>query len=362
MEKVSQSWKARVFYSRTVFLLVCTGLLGFLLASIVMIVRMGSVDISIGDIFSVVVYQLFGIGDAQRYGTGTISDIVWFIRLPRIFLAIAVGMGLSVCGVVMQAVVKNPLADPYILGISSGASLGATVAILLGVGAVFGGNFVGIMAFLGAFLVSLLVQGIANLGGRSNAVKLVLAGMALSAVCTAFSNLAVYMTNDSDGVRTVTYWLMGSLAAADWTNLAIVLPCILAGSLFFWTQSRTLNLMLLGDETAVTLGIHLSVWRHVFLLISSAMIGLLVYSSGTIGFVGLVIPHMIRMLFGTNHKRLIPLTALTGSVFLLWSDILCRVVIPGTELPIGILTSAIGAPCFLFLMIRKKYGFGEGAR
>ena len=134
-----------------------------------------------------------------------------------------------------------------------------------------------------------------------------------------------------------------------------------AGTIFFMTQYRTLNLMLLGDEAAVTLGTDLHRWRQLYLLVSAAMVGFAVYAAGMIGFVGLVIPHVIRMLYGTNHKRLLPLSALTGSIFLLWADVACRTMIPGQELPIGILTSMIGAPCFIYLMARKRYGFGGGA-
>jgi len=168
----------------------------------------------------------------------------------------------------------------------------------------------------------------------------------------------VYLVNDKDKIQTVTYWMMGSLAGAKWENMAVIAPVILLGTLFFWTQHRTLNLMLLGDESAVTLGTDLHRWRQLYLLVSSAMVGFIVYSSGMIGFVGLIIPHVVRMISGTDHKKLIPLSALVGSIFLIWADVLCRVVIHGAELPIGILTSIIGAPCFIYLMVRRRYGFG----
>lgn len=342
------------------YLIMLIILLALLLCSVVLAVAIGSTDISVSDIYQVILFKLLNIGDAQKFGSGVISDIIWFVRLPRIVLAIAVGMGLSVCGVVMQAIVKNPLADPYILGISSGASLGATLAVMLGIGAIFGSNFIGVTAFLGAFFVSLGVVMLANINGRASSMKLLLAGMAFSAVCSAFSNFIVYFAKDKDGIQTITYWLMGSLAGASWDSIVVILPFILLGTLFFWTQHRTLNLMLLGDETSITLGTNLHRWRQVYLLISSAMIGFIVYASGMIGFVGLVIPHTIRMLFGTDHKKLIPLTALVGAIFLIWADVLCRVVIEGTELPIGILTSMIGAPCFIYLMVKKRYGFGGG--
>lgn len=338
-------------------------LLGVLVLSLLAAVTFGSVEIPIGDVYRLLLqklYHLIFLHDGA-WGDGSLFRTVWYIRLPRLILAIAIGMGLAVCGVVMQAIVKNPLADPYVLGISSGASLGATLAILLGVGAVFGQNFVGVMAFLGAFLVSLAVVGLANIGGRANSVKLLLAGTALSSVCSAFSSFVVYFAHDREGMQTVTYWMMGALGGATWELDGVVLLVVLVGTIFFMTQYRTLNLMLLGDEAAVTLGTDLHRWRQLYLLVSAAMVGFAVYAAGMIGFVGLVIPHVIRMLYGTNHKRLLPLSALTGSIFLLWADVACRTMIPGQELPIGILTSMIGAPCFIYLMARKRYGFGGGA-
>lgn len=291
-------------------------------------------------------------------GKGPVHDIIWLLRLPRLVLAAIVGCGLSVCGVIMQAIVKNPLADPYILGISSGASLGATAAILFGIGLSFGENFVGIAAFIGAFAISLGVLFISNLGGRSNSIKLLLAGMALSSVCGAFSSFIVYFANNKEGMQTIAYWMMGSFAGARWDNLAIIAPIVIIAVLFFWTQSRMLNLMLLGDESALTLGTDLHIYRQAYLLISSLIVGFVVYSAGMVGFVGLIVPHVIRMLVGTDHKKLIPVTALTGAVFLVIADGLCRVIIPRTELPIGILISLIGAPCFVYLMVKRSYGFG----
>lgn len=328
-----------------------------LVLSLLVAVTIGSTDIPLSDVYHVILYKLFGMGE-PAFGEGNLFRAVWYLRLPRLLMAASIGMALAVCGVVMQAIVKNPLADPYVLGISSGATLGATLAIMLGVGAALGENSIGIMAFLGAFVVSLLVVGLANVGGRANSVKLLLAGMAVSSVCSAFSNFIVYIAHDREGMQTVTYWMMGSIAGANWERDGVVLLVALLGALFFWTQHRNLNLMLLGDESAITLGTDLHRWRQLYLLVSAAMVGFAVYAAGMIGFVGLIIPHVVRMLFGTDHKKLIPLCALAGAVFLVWADVACRVLIKGTELPIGILTSMIGAPCFIYLMARKKYGFG----
>ena len=342
------------------YLAVCLALLALLILSVLAAVSFGTMTIPIGDVYRVILHELFDLGDPAAWGTGGVHDVVWLIRLPRLVLAIGVGMGLSVCGVVMQAIVKNPLADPYVLGVSSGAYLGATLAMLLGLGTILGGGAMGVLGCAGAFVVSLAVVGLANLGGRANAVKLLLAGSALSAVCSGFSNLFIYILNDDHAASAVVQWSMGSLAGADWESNGVILPVVLAGTLFFWTQYRNLNLMLLGDESAVTLGTDLHRWRLVYLLVSALLVGFVVYKAGLIGFVGLLIPHVVRMVFGTDHKKLLPLSALLGAIFLIWADVLCRVVLPGNELPIGVLTSLVGAPVFVYLMARRKYGFGGG--
>lgn len=333
-------------------------LVAVLIFSILLTVTMGSVDISIKDVYKIIMYKVFNVGDYEVLSKGALHDIVWFIRLPRIILAVAVGIGLSVSGVVMQAIVRNPLADPYILGISSGASLGATLAIMLGVGTFFGSNYVGISGFIGAFTISILVLVLANVNGRSNSTKLLLSGMALSSVCSAFSSFIIYFSDNREGMQNITYWLMGSLAGAKWGSIRIILPIVILATLFFITQYRTLNLMLLGDEVAITLGTNLHRYRQLYLIVTSVVIGFIVYSSGMIGFVGLIIPHIARMIFGTDHKRIILLSALIGAIFLVWADVLSRVIVKGSELPIGILISMIGAPCFIYLMVSKSYGFG----
>lgn len=352
--------KAGIIKGMPVYVTAIIVLLAVLVLSLLLAMTFGSVHIPFRDVYGVIVYQLFGIGDAQSYGGGRIYDVVFFIRLPRLMLSMAVGMGLATCGVIMQAVVKNPLAEPYTLGISSGASLGATVAILMGIGTMFGSNYVGVMAFLGAFAISVAVVTLANIGGRATSVKLLLAGMALSSVCSAFSSFIVYFSSDNDALKDVTFWLMGSFAGASWENIVVILPIVLLAFLFFWSQYRNLNLMLLGDEAAITLGTDLHRLRQVYLLVSAAVVGFVVYSSGTIGFVGLIIPHLVRMLFGTDHKKLLPVSALIGAIFLIWADVLCRIIIQGMELPVGLLTSMIGAPCFIYLMVRRRYGFGGG--
>ena len=199
----------------------------FLVFSVLAAVTFGNADLSLKDVYSVILYKLFHIKSLAAYGEGAIHDVVWLIRLPRVLLALAIGMALSVCGVVMQAIVQNPLADPYVLGISSGASLGATLAIMLGIGSFLGGNSVGICAFIGAMLTSFAVIAIANMGGKATSAKLILAGMAISAVCSAFSNFVIYITNDKNAATEVMKWNMGSLAGASWARVSAMMPVTL---------------------------------------------------------------------------------------------------------------------------------------
>lgn len=342
----------------SLFVTVLAGLLVFLIFSVLAAVTFGNADLSFREVYSVIAYKLFHIKALSSYGEGAVHDVVWLIRLPRVLLALGVGMALSVCGVVMQAIVQNPLADPYVLGVSSGASLGATLAIMSGIGSIFGSNSVGVMAFIGALITSFAVLAVANMGGKATSGKLILAGMAISSVCSAFSNFVIYVTNDKNASAEIVRWTMGSLGGASWDRVTVMVPLTIACALIFWTQYRNLNLMLLGDDVSITLGTDLHRIRTVYLILASVLVGFAVYSSGMIGFVGLVIPHIIRMLFGTDHKKLIPLSALLGASFLIWCDVLCRIVLENSEMPIGVLVSIIGAPCFIYLLVKKSYGFG----
>ncbi len=320
---------------------------------------LGSVDLSLQDIWQTVINGIISDKSVDAPGQGPLHDIIWILRIPRVLLACIAGAGLAVCGVVMQAIIKNPLADPYIMGISSGASLGATVAILLGLGSGVFSNFIGVAAFLGALGVSVFVLLLANIGGGVNAVKLLLIGMALSMVCSALSSFVVYFAQDKDGIQTITFWLMGSFAGADWLSLPVVSAIIICGILFFVIQNRVLDMMLFGDETAITLGIDIRKYRQIYMLISSLMVGFIVYSAGMIGFVGLLVPHVARIAIGTEHRFLLPMSGLMGAILLVLADVVCRSLIEHTEIPVGIIISLIGAPCFVYMIIRKAYGFGR---
>lgn len=285
--------------------------------------------------------------------------IIFNIRLPRILMAAVIGAGLAVSGTVMQAIVRNPLADPYILGISSGASVGAAAAILFGAFSFFGPYGISAGAFLGALAASVFVFVIAFSGkGTGSTIKLLLAGMAVSAIGSSFTSFMVYTANDAEGIRDVSFWTMGSLTSATWDMLPIPICVIFLICGFFLTQFRALDVMLLGAETATTLGVNILQLRKVYMVLTACMTGVMVATVGTIGFVGLIIPHVVRMFTGSDHQYLTPAAALGGSIFLIWCDVFARTFLTNVELPIGVVTGMIGGPFFIYLMLTKCYGFG----
>ncbi len=320
----------------------------------------GAVDIPFETVIRVWMNKLFGYGDISDIRKATIT-IVWELYAPRAVMGFAVGAGLALVGVVMQAMVQNPLADPYILGISSGASLGATFAILVGAtvlsGTIFEGWGVEMFAFFGAIASATFVFLLSATGGRMTATKLVLSGVIISSICGAFSNLIVYMFPNAAGIRSITFWLMGSLSVQGYDSVVLVLIPLILALAFFATQLRSLNAMMLGDETATTLGVNLSVLRRIYIVITSLLIGIIVCKCGIIGFVGLIIPHIGRALVGTNHWKLLPISVLLGAIFMILADIVARTIGP-SEIPIGIITAICGAPVFAYIMIKKSYGFG----
>ena len=276
--------------------------------------------------------------------------------MPRVLLGAFAGMALAVVGVIMQATIQNPLGDPYILGLSSGASLGATFSILIGFSGVLSSFGAPLGAFLGALMASILVYFLAKIGGRITPFKMILAGMVISSICSSLTSLIIFLSKDNEGIRTVNFWMMGSLAGAEWSNIILPIAISVIPLIYFFTQYRNLNLMVLGDETSITLGLNIERYRKIYMILSSLITGVIVSVCGTIGFVGIMIPHIVRLIFGTDHKTLLPFSALVGAIFLIWADVVARCAITNMELPIGIITSVIGAPFLLWLMVK---GTGE---
>ena len=352
--------------------------LGLFILSVLLSVTVGAVKISFADVYRIIIYNVthfrFGntetgivIGDLDYVSRGTMYEIVWNVRMPRVMMGAIVGVLLAMCGVVMQATVQNPLADPYILGISSGASLGATFSIMIGAAAVFKGALAtmgtAFWAFAGALGSMTLVMALASVGGgRITSAKLVLAGAVVGRLTGAFTNMMVYIGQDAENMKTVTYWLLGSMTSAKWEKLWLPGVCMLIGFLFFITQMRNLNTLLLGDEAAITLGVDLGKWRKVYMVVTSLLSAVAVCTCGIVGFVGLMIPHIVRGFVGSDHRFLLPMASLSGGIFLIWADVIARVLLENSEIPIGVITSAVGAPIFVYMMIKKSYGFGGGDR
>lgn len=309
-------------------------------------------------------------GDTVRYlyaaiTGGTISadevtsySIIWQVRAPRVLLAVVVGAGLSVIGVAVQAMVRNALADPFILGVSSGASVGATCVVAFGVLGVFGIYALSVASFVGAVAASALVYVAARTRAGLSPLRLVLIGVALAYGFQALMSILVFLSPNPDAARTVLFWLLGSLGAATWEQLPIAACAVALAIIVLRRQRRSLDVLAMGDETAVTLGVDATALRRGLFLLTAVVTGALVAVSGAIGFVGLVMPHLVRILVGSPHSRVLTIAPLLGAVFLVWVDVLARTLLPPKELPIGVITALLGVPVFVTLLRRRGYLFG----
>ncbi|MEM3086974.1 MAG: iron ABC transporter permease [Halobacteria archaeon] len=319
-------------------------------------VTWGSVPISPTDVWSIVWSKLFG-GSAQNWPQGH-EQIVWELRLPRVFLAAVVGAALTVAGTVIQALVRNPLADPFILGLSAGASVGAAGVILLGALGAFGIYAISVGGFLGALVAMVAVFAIAQERGRINPLRLVLVGVAMAFVFQAITGFLVFWA-DPRASQAVLFWLLGSFGRASWSLLAAPAIVLILGLLYAMARARSTNALSLGEEAALSLGVDVAALRRGLFVTASLMTGVAVAASGAIGFVGLVVPHMTRLLFGSDHRAALPVGALLGASFMVWGDLLARTIVAPQEMPIGVITAFLGAPFFLLLLRRSVYSFGS---
>ncbi len=284
--------------------------------------------------------------------------IVWEVRTPRVLLAVLVGAGLSVVGVVIQALVRNALADPFVLGISSGASVGATAVVVFGVFASLGVYALSAAAFLGALGASVLVYVAAMSKAGLTPLRLVLTGIALAYGFQAVMSVLVFLAPDGQAARTVLFWLMGSLGGANWGSLPIAGVAVLLAMIVLLRNSRPLDVLAMGDETAASLGVDAVRLRRWLFVLTAAVTGLLVAVSGAVGFVGLVMPHLVRIVVGSGHRRVLAVAPLAGAVFMVWTDLVARTLVAPEELPLGVITAVIGVPVFITLMRRRGYLFG----
>lgn len=332
----------------TMGVLGAAGLVGFLVC-----LQFGAERISLPEAFSMILRLLQG-GRAVLESSGPAATILLDVRLPRLAVSFLVGGTLATVGVGLQALLRNPLADPYVLGISSGAALGAAVAMLLGVGTAIGGmSALSLAAFAGGLLAILLVYRIAIGSGDLPMPTLLLAGVIITAICSA---LVMFITSVLDPARAYTMisWLMGTLSAPDGPTFALLVGVTVLGGTALFHQARALNVLTLGEEAARSLGVEVERVKRTIFVISALMTGAAVSVSGLIGFVGMVVPHAVRMALGADHRVVMPASALIGGLFLMVADTVARTALAPAEIPVGVVTALVGGPFFVYLLVARR--------
>jgi iron complex transport system permease protein len=323
-----------------------------LAATMVLALGIGAVPLPVGTVADVVL---------QRLGADvTVSllddQIVWQLRMPRVLGAAATGAGLAICGAVLQSLTRNDLADPYLLGISGGAAVGAVSVIVLGVGVagLISATMITLGAFAGALLSLVLVLVLAT--GRSGTLpptRTVLAGVAIGQICGAYTSFVVIMSGDHDAARRVLSWTLGSLAGLRWGSALFLLAVALLAVVLIMAFATDLDAFAFGEASAGSLGVSITATRWTLLVGTALLTASLVAFTGAIGFVGLVVPHVVRLAWGPLHRRLLPLSALVGAILLVWADTIARSLVSGQEIPIGVVTAVVGAPVFAWLLRRE---------
>lgn len=281
------------------------------------------------------------------------GDAIWILRFPRVIMASLVGAGLAIAGAGLQGLFKNPLADPGLIGVSAGASLSAAIIIvLLGTS----GFILPLGTFIGAALTVFLIYSVSLNRGKTNVSTMLLAGIAFNAIamsCVGYMNFL----SDDDQLRDLTFWMMGSLGGSDWNSVKLALPLMMISIIGLPFLAKSLNIMALGDDNAKLMGVNVNLVKNLVIVLTTLAVGIAVCFTGVIGFLGLVTPHMIRMLFGPDHRLLLPASALLGSIMLIGSDLISRTLFAPQEIPVGIITAFIGAPVFLSIIIQQKKKF-----
>ncbi|MEM8823125.1 MAG: iron ABC transporter permease [Pseudomonadota bacterium] len=331
--------------------LFAVGGLAALVVSLSIAISVGAVPVPAGTVWGVFLNKLSPGLIEQTWSQGR-EAIVWEIRFPRALLAMMVGAGLAIVGASLQAVTRNPLADPHLLGISSGGAFGAILA-LLHTGLFLGLLTVPFLAFLGALMATGIVLGVSRFADATSADRLVLAGVAVSFIVMAGANVLIFL-GDPRASHTVVFWMLGGLGLAQWSQLIYPLVILLACGAWLMSRAGALNAMTVGDETASTLGIPVARFRLLVFVVGALITGVMVAFSGIIGFVGLMVPHIVRMLVGGDYVRVLPASALVGAIFLLWADIAARTAMAPEDMPIGIVTGLVGGVFFVWLLGRRR--------
>jgi len=323
--------------------------------SMIVCISVGSSHIPVSIVLKIVIYHFPGLGSGlvtPNWDPVT-EVIVMDVRLPRIILGILVGAALAVAGATYQGLVRNPLAEPYTLGVSSGAAVGAGIVLVLGLQNTFlKGLLLPVTAFAGGLLATLAVYRLARIGNKIQAETLILAGVVMNAFMAAIFSFLVTIAGDN--LRQVINWHMGCLALVNWQYVLLLTPYVLVCFVVIWSYSRDLNCLALGDESAAQLGVAVEKTKRILLLAAALITGAAVSVSGTIAFLGLIVPHLVRIVLGPDHRILFPVTALAGAIFLLWADTLARVVFAPSEIPVGVFTAILGGPFFAYLLRKKR--------
>lgn len=316
---------------------------------------LGPVSVAPATTARILLKQIPGIGNCIKENWEPLDqNIVLVLRLPRVCLGMVVGASLAVCGVTMQALVRNNLADPFILGVSSGAAAFATLGMLFGAFSFLGTYSLSISAFIGSAITIIFVYMISRVRGRINITQLLLSGVAISMIMDGVTSIIKLSAPNALGLHNAEFWMSGSLAGAKWAYLKLPLAVLVLCMVFLMVNYRGLNLLLLGDESAGALGVNVRRLQKELVLIASLMAGVTIAVSGAIGFVGLMVPHFTRLLVGGDHKKVLPISALLGGILVVWVDVIARVLIAPEELPVGILTAVIGGPIFIWMLKKNN--------
>jgi iron complex transport system permease protein len=331
-------------------------LLVVLIISVIFGVSFGSTTTSPLTTIKVLFAHIPGLSSWFSAPDAATDAIIYKIRLPRVVLAIFVGAALAVAGASLQGLLRNPLAEPYTIGVASGAAVGAALVIIFAGGGLLGAVSLPFAAFLGALLTGILVYRLAVVNGHLAVETLILAGVVMSSFMSAI--LSYLLTVAGHNLQQVIYWLMGSLGIRGSDYFIYTLPLLVAGIILLCFFGRDLNILTFGEEAAGQLGVSVERTKQIILLLATLLTGIAVSLAGTIGFVGLIVPHLVRLTLGPDHRVLLPVSAVGGGIFLIWADIVARVAVAPVELPVGVVTAFLGAPFFMYLLrTRKSRGY-----
>lgn len=324
--------------------------LALLVAGILVSSVSGQLDIGTSQVIGSIL-ERWGFQNSWAPNDEVVDATLWVVRFPRIIMAMAVGAALAVAGALMQAIFGNPLAEPGVVGVSSGAALGASIAIVFGLQ--FAGSGVAAMAFLGGLLATLLVYAVARAGGRTEVVTLLLTGIAVNAFAQAGLAFVLFLA-DTASREQIVFWQLGSLAGSVWSEIVVVAPLLVVGTGVAWVLARQLDVLALGERNARHLGVDVEGLRIIVIVVVALLTAAAVAFAGIIAFVGLVVPHIVRMALGPSHRALIAVSFIGGAALLVWADLLTRTLVDGADLPIGMLTALIGGPFFFALLYQQR--------